>query len=280
MDKIEIKAIGIENLSGESKTFANINNKKVFLENFKIDDMYIERLSTIMLKFNEISQLLTSKLSILVETFNRIDVNKLLEYSKFILNIDEVKINLINTLLMEKLELISKCTNSNIFVPISYIIDGTNPLDAIDETIFENNNIIEFYIDKMNEWKDIMDEEGSELIDEIIFSTKNKLFKTSCLSLFTLIEKLLLIKGLEARHKNKRITYNDRKEFIKEKVFEKTKAVDDLYNKFIVNNLYQYTGREEMFTRHSCHAENLKNLNNRTMMNLIFMYDFFNLIVA
>ena len=88
MDKIEIKAIGIENLSGESKTFANINNKKVFLENFKIDDMYIERLSTIMLKFNEISQLLTSKLSSLVETFNRIDVNKLLEYSKFILNLN------------------------------------------------------------------------------------------------------------------------------------------------------------------------------------------------
>ena len=281
MNEIEVKGIGIESIEGESKTFANINDKKVFLEKFNIDDIDIERLSTIMLKFNEISQLLTSKLSSVLEIFNKIDINKLLEYSKFILNIDNVKINLINTLLMENSELINKFTSNNIFAPISYIIDRTLPLDIIDETIFENNNdIIEFYIDKMSEWKDIMDEEGSELIDEIIFTTKNKLFKSSCLSLFTLIEKLLLIKGLEPSNKNKRITYDDRKSFIKKKVFNKTKPIDNLYDKFIANNLYQYTGKEEMFTRHSCHAENLRNLNAKSMMNIIFMYDFFNLIVA
>lgn len=281
MNEIEVKGIGIESIEGGSKTFANINDKKVFLEKFNIDDIDIERLSAIMLKFNEISQLLTSKLSSVLETFNKIDINKLLEYSKFILNIDNVKINLINTFLTENSELINKFTSNNIFTPISYIIDRTLPLDIIDETIFENNNdIIEFYIDKMSEWKDIMDEEGSELIDEIIFTTKNKLFKSSCLSLFTLIEKLLLIKGLEPSNKNKRITYDDRKSFIKEKVFNKTKPIDNLYDKFIANNLYQYTGKEEMFTRHSCHAENLRNLNAKSMMNIIFMYDFFNLIVA
>lgn len=235
------------------------------------------------LDFSRLNEIINNTNNIIqgfYEKLREIDLECILRgLGKLLKEPEKFKFNVLNSSLLKNIDIIKEFNKNDIFAPILYIEYNYYKIDKDIDSIYRNSDVKEFYYDRMKIWRDNMDKEGINLINEIRFSIENKLFNVSCLSMFTLIEKLLLRNGLNKNNQND-ITYKDRKSFIKKSVFDEVYPISNLYKKYIKNNLYQNTKKATLFSRHSCHGKDLSKLNEKTLMNLVFIYDFLDFVFS
>lgn len=279
---IKIDSIGIKNDEDEVSYYAKINSidlklkdsNNTLLGNRALHNLFNNE------KILKITNSIFESLRKLSDYFISNNIFEILE-KICSLDISDMIINIYNNELYGKDDIIKLFYNEMIFPPINYLshIQWKN-IDV--KNIVVNQEVKEYYYKQMDTWKDNInnkDDYGEKLIEEIRFSLKNKMYMVASLSMFTLIEYRMLKSGLKTL-KNKNITYKERRQYLKRKVFTPIDSLNPLYKNFISDSLYQDTNNAIGISRHICHGVDLYKLNEKNAMSLVFMYDLFDTILS
>lgn len=247
--------------------------------------------SAISEKFNTIALSMIKASDVLYENFikpmNKISERMgefLQEYSNVLRNInfDKVLLNMYGAELFEHDELIYKFVDNTIFPPIGYFIEnGYEKLDissdvSLDIWILEED-VKKYYIDNIETWKKKYNNESiKHMLDEVKSNLSNNNYMSVYFLMNTIIEYMLNehIANIDGKGR-----YDKLKKVLKEDVF---KPIDreEMCEKFIDKNLYCNTSKAEEFSRHTTHGDKLELITPKAMMNMIFLYDFLQEVIA
>lgn len=186
---------------------------------------------------------------------------------------DNFAISYLNRLIEVNMDTIVEFDSLDIFPPILYICDNTGKSYEFTEQIYKSKDIKRFYYERMVLWEESMDENSVKMIREIrsvILGDVNNPISL-CLLMFTLIEKLLLVYKFKEPRRDR---YMKIISFIETNAFDDIRQLSWLHKKYIKDNLYNHTKKAKLFSRHSCHGKGTNKLNEKTLMSLIFIYDY------
>lgn len=184
---------------------------------------------------------------------------------------------------IEHEDIVEVFMDKTIFPPIRYLCkDEYKEI----EKVIENNEDIEkwilnaeikiFYLNRIESWKNkFSNDTVKKMLDEVHNNIKNSNYISAYLVINTVIEYML----------NEHITnpnrgrYKKLRTILSEEVFLPINR-DDMYNKFIDNNLYCDTRKAEEFSRHTVHGDRLESITPKVTMSMIFLFDFLQEVIA
>lgn len=199
-----------------------------------------------------------------------------IKFPEIDIDFNEFKICFYRNVFKEKEVLINKLYDETIFPPISYVIKNNLEDSSIEnwsEWILNDKDLKSFYIGKIDKWKDkYSDDDIKRMINEIKFNLEHNNSYSVCTLVAVLIE-YMLKQNYSEKIKSKGGIYNSIRNVLKEKVFDLI-DINELYVRFIEENLYASTDKAQEFSRHITHGDKIEFGNLKSAMNMIFIYDF------
>lgn len=275
--KIE-KVEQISNIWAESfkPILQNVSLMSKALESVRVPKEQIEAIDEMSKKFEILGQQLNQLHQGFIELIQpMIDVISKIEFPKINIDFSEYKIYFYRTAFEEKEAIVNSLYSNTIFPPILYIIKSgikESNFENWEEWVLNDRELKLFYIDSINKWKDkYSDDNIMRMIDEIKFNFEYG----NSYSVYMLVA--VLIEYMLGQNYSDKITskyrYNSIKNVLNEKVFEPIN-INELYIRFIEENLYANTNKAKEFSRHIAHGDKIEFGNMKSAMNMIFIYDF------
>lgn len=224
-----------------------------------------KRVKTDYIEFKEVALnmgvFLKKFVSIVTEVLNEFDFN-------------EMKKNIVDKVITRNEDLINKFIEEEIFPPIFYSDD--NFILKIKKIDLEDENLKKYYSESMRMWiKKEYPDHIKVMINDIIESYNEGKIYTTTITLFTLLEYRINIAKLKPIN-----GYQAYKTTLKERVFEHEVTKEHLL-KYIDEIIFKDTRADNIksLTRHVVHGDRLDLITYDSMMSLIFLYDFINLLL-
>ncbi len=257
----------LQNISSMSKALESVRVPKEQIE--AINEMS-KNFAILGQQFNQLHQGVIESIQPMLNAISKIKFPKIdIDFSKW-------KIHFYRTAFEEKEAVVNVLYSHTIFPPILYLIEHDieeKSIENWEEWVLNDKELKLFYIDSINKWKDkYSDDNIKRMIDEIKLNFEHG----NSYSVYTLVAVLIeymLKQNYSDKIKSKGGIYTSIRNVLNEKVFEPIN-INELYVRFIEENLYASTDKAKEFSRHMTHGDKIEFGNMKSAMNMIFIYDF------
>lgn len=257
----------LQNISTMNKVLESVRMPKEQVE--AINEMS-KNVARVGQQFNQFHQGIIESIQPMLNAISKI------KFPKIDIDFSEWKICFYRTSFEEKEAVVNSLYSNTIFPPILYIIKNgieENSIENWEEWVLNDRELKLFYIDSINKWKDKYSDDNIKImIDEIKFNFEHG----NSYSVYTLVAILIeymLKQNYSDEIKSKGGIYTSIRNVLNEKVFEPIN-INELYIRFIEENLYASTDKAKEFSRHMTHGDKIEFGNMKSAMNMIFIYDF------